>query len=103
MSEFAADYAALENAREQVASTAATLERERAELNQSLHSLLDGDWTGPAADQFRTAFADWSDGARTVLDGLHATSVLIEETRQTFQTQDESVSAGMARLHSRLG
>lgn len=102
MSELAADYTELDRVRLEVADTAAALKRERTELEQSLHNMLDGDWTGPAADQFRAAFGEWAAGAQTVLDGLHATSVLIEETRQILQTQDGDVSGGMTRLRSRL-
>ncbi|MCW2792757.1 MAG: hypothetical protein JWO76_1855 [Nocardioides sp.] len=102
MSELAADFAHLNRARDDVASTADALERERADLERSLHSLLDGDWTGPAAGQFRAAFSEWAGGARTVLGGLHATSVLIDETRSILESQDSTVSSGMAHLHTRL-
>jgi uncharacterized protein YukE len=64
-------------------------------------------WRGRAADSFAEAWADWSDAAADVRDGLAAMVVLLDAVGRDLVTQDDAAAATFrgvsARLADRLG
>ena len=103
MVDLAAQYAAMDHAIKAVADTGQVLTDEQKQLTASMHSMLDGEWTGAAAEAFRAAFEDWSAGAAGVLEGLHSMSLLIDQAKGLLMATDDHVGSSMTGLSSRLG
>ena len=103
MVDLAAQYAAMDRAIRAVADTGQVLTDEQKQLTTSMQSMLDGEWTGAAAEAFRAAFDDWSTGAAGVLEGLHSMSLLIEQAKRLLVATDDQVSSSVNGLSTRLG
>ena len=103
MNQFATESAMMAQARDEVASLADSLKHEQSALRASFQEFLGSGWTGAAADSFAEGWNGWSGGADQVLDGLHAVSRLLEQTRVAYDDQDDAVHETLDRLRSRLG
>lgn len=103
MGQFDVYLSAITRARQDVAEISGELVDQKQRLAVSFDSFLGSDWTGAAADSFRSAFTDWADGADKVLEGLHAASRLLEQSRALYAANDSGVHTDFGRLNERLG
>ena len=70
---------------------------------REVDSLVNRDWTGPAADAFAGGWNDWSNDADGVLAALDATRQLMTQAVVDLEHTDGGVAARAASLHSKLG
>lgn len=103
LTDLAADYPAMQKARDEIAEIASSLRAEHRKLATDMAAFLDGDWTGVAASSFRTHFDEWAHGADTVLSALGVEATLIDETMRLIRAQDEHIVGDLDRLAQRLG
>lgn len=103
LTDLAADYPAMQKARDEIAAIAESLTNEHRKLTTDMAAFLGGDWTGRAAESFRTHFDEWVHGADTLLAGLGTEATLIDETMRLIQAQDEHIVGDLNRLAQRLG
>ena len=86
---------------------ATELQRVRDQAARQVDALLQGGWTGLAADSFADAWSDWRRAADDVLTELVTIRDLLEETHGNLSSRDLDAHAALdvvaARLHSRLG
>jgi len=80
----------------------------RRHLGQQVDGLLDGDWSGLAAEAFGEGWAGWCSGSQEVLDGLLALRRLVEAVRLDLMQQDAgtqvrigSIAQDLAAGHAR--
>jgi len=80
----------------------------RRHAGQQVDGLLDGDWTGLAAEAFGEGWAAWCRGSQEVLDGLLALRRLVEAVRLDLMQQDAgtqvrigSIAQDLAAGHAR--
>ncbi len=82
------------------------LSRDAATLGRSVEELLDTGWGGLAADSYAKGWADWLEGAGTVLAGLDELGSLLGVNRATYQENEDTTSAWLRaasdRVRSRL-
>lgn len=97
-----AELAALDQASQQVGQIRDGLLDEHATLKSQVDDLLDVRWSGEAADQFRTAWAQWCEGMSAVLSGLGLESAAIALTRSELNGTDQDRADAAAMLHQRL-
>lgn len=100
--EFTLDPAALQQAQDLVARTAADLVAERRRLDGSVSGLLGAGWSGGAADEYRQAWGEWCQGADRVLDALHVASELMGQTRASYLASDDASVRTTSPISSRL-
>lgn len=103
MGQFDVYLSSIGKARGEVTAIAGELVGQKQQLAASLDTFLGSDWSGAAADSFRLAFSDWGEGADQVLEGLQATSRLLEQSRSLYEANDEAVHSDFGRLRDRLG
>lgn len=70
----------------------------RRRAGQQVDGLLDGDWSGLAAEAFGEGWAAWCSGSQEVLDGLAALGRLVEAVRLDLMQQDAGTQVRMARI-----
>ena len=75
---------------------------ERNALDESVTSLLDADWSGAAADQYRDAWASWREGADQVLTALHDIAGALGVARDDLVTSDDDAAGRATPLQARL-
>ena len=79
----------------------------RERIGREVDGLLDGGWSGAAADAFADAWQDWRASSREVLDGLEAMGRLVAAVRRDLAEQDVSSAARLdvvaGRIVERLG
>jgi len=90
-------------ARQRVGAVHDELVAEQAELSRRVEHLLEGSWSGGAATQFRTAWAEWCRGMRDLLTGVGLEGDALALTRAELVGVDEERAAIARRLHARLG
>ncbi len=100
--EFTLDAAAMQQAQDLIARTAADLVAERRQLDGSVSGLLGSGWSGAAADEYREAWGDWCQGADRVLDALHRASEVMGQTRASYLSSDDDSVRTTSPISSRL-
>jgi len=104
--EFDVDLARVARARDEVLSLHEELARDAATLGRSVDELLSAGWSGLAADSYARGWADWLEGAGTVLAGLEEMGSLLGVNRATYQENEDTTSARLRaasdRVRSRL-
>ncbi|GAB3778989.1 WXG100 family type VII secretion target [Nocardioides ungokensis] len=70
----------------------------RRQAGRHVDGLLDGDWSGLAAEAFGEGWAGWCRGSQEVLDGLLALRRLVEEVRLGLMQQDAGTQARMGSI-----
>ncbi|MBO0843761.1 MAG: WXG100 family type VII secretion target [Nocardioides sp.] len=103
LNDLAADYPAMKTARAEIGAIASSLTEEHQRLSRDMAEFLDGDWTGPAADAFRSHFGEWTEGAGALLTGLGNMASLIEATMELFDQRDGTINQDLDRYVERLG
>lgn len=98
-----AEVQALRRASAQIAQIRHDISTEHDRVISDVEDLLDGRWTGVAADQFRTAWREWCRGMKDVLEGLGLESAAIAYTRAELVGTDAERAAAARRLEDRLG
>jgi len=90
-----------------VRTGADTFHGARQRVSREVDALLDGDWTGVAADSFADGWADWRAAAADVLDGLVAIGQLLDATHADLAGRDVDSQAALDRvarqISARLG
>lgn len=97
-----AQLAALDRASQRIGTIRGGLIDEHTALTRQVDDLLDAGWTGQAADQFRSAWAQWCQGMSDVLAGLGVESAAIALTRADLTDADEDRGQAARALHARL-
>jgi WXG100 family type VII secretion target len=90
-------------ARRRIGALHDDLVSEQAVLSRQVEQLLDSSWSGGAATQFRTAWAQWCRGMRDVLLGVGLEGDAIALTRAELMRIDVERAAVTRRLQERLG
>ncbi|KAA0099981.1 WXG100 family type VII secretion target [Mycolicibacterium sp. P1-18] len=65
------------------------LVNEYQRLADDVIELLDGRWTGAAADACRSAWEEWTEGFRLVVRGLHDEATAMEVSASKYDSADE--------------
>lgn len=94
---------ALDRAVAEVDTGADSLGSTRRRAATHVGRLLDGGWSGAAADSFADAWEEWLAGADQVLDGLRSIGAALELTGRELMTADATAGGTTARLTERLG
>lgn len=82
---------------------AVTLADERRRTDLAVEVLLDGGWSGRAADAYLEGWTDWRAGCDQVLEALAAMAELVGSCAATQTELDESVAAALRSLAAALG
>lgn len=79
----------------------------RRRVVREVDALLDGGWTGVAADSFATGWADWQGAAGDVLDSLVAMTRFLDAVHADLSERDTDAQASFDRaarqISARLG
>ena len=102
MTGFDVELAALPAAKAETDRVHGQLQNALGDVTGKVTSLLGGGWSGPAATSYSTAFDEWRDGARDVLDALAAMSALLQVTEQEYAATDAGSADLMQKLSGRL-
>jgi WXG100 family type VII secretion target len=74
----------------------------REEARAKVGQLLDGGWSGAAADAFAQGWADWLRAARVVEEELGATAVALAHVKASVGVADADAASSLAALEDRL-
>lgn len=74
----------------------------RQRVEREVGALLDGGWTGVAADAFTDGWLDWKEAADDVLDGLVAMGQLLDAVHADLSDRDIGSQATLDRLAQRI-
>ena len=96
-------YAALDNAVAEVRLAAGDLEGARREAASLIDRLLDGGWSGAAAESFGAAWEEWLAGEEQVRSALASIEAALVATGDQLSTADHDTGARLARMIGRLG
>ena len=103
----AVDHAAFVAAVRDVRDAATELQLVRDQAARQVDGLLQGGWTGLAADSFANAWSDWRQAADDVLTGLATIGDRLDATHNDLSSRDLDAHAALdpvpARLQARLG
>jgi WXG100 family type VII secretion target len=86
-----------------VRQASAAIAGARARASGQVSALLDGGWTGAAADAFGEAWRDWLSAAAAVSADLEALAGLLADVHQDLSEVDAVVTCGFGQLAGRLG
>ena len=79
----------------------------RDRVSRDVATLLDGGWTGIAADAFDAGWEEWRAGAGEVLAALTVMRHLVADVHDDLTERDMGAAAALSsvggRLHDRLG
>ena len=89
------DTARMATARADVVDIHEELTKDFATLSASVDSLLTSGWRGPARDAYARGWADWLDGAGSVLAGLEEMGSLLGVNRAVYVENDDVTAAQM--------
>lgn len=81
---------------------ACTLQSQRRRTDLAVDVLLDGGWSGRAAEAYLEGWDEWRRGCDEVLAALASMAELIAATRVDQIEQDESAAAGLRALTGAL-
>ncbi len=82
-------------ARADVVSIHEELSKDYTTLSFSVDALLTSGWRGLARDAYEKGWADWLDGAGSVLAGLEEMGVLLGVNRSAYVQNDDVTAAQM--------
>ena len=74
----------------------------RQRITHEVESLLDGGWTGVAADSFADGWLDWQRAAGDVLDGLVAMGHLLDAVHADLGDRDQDSRDALDRVARRI-
>jgi WXG100 family type VII secretion target len=74
----------------------------RDRIDREVGALLDGDWTGLAADAFADAWQEWQTGARRVAEALAVMGGLLDAVQRDLWARDTDAQARLDAVHGRL-
>ena len=101
------DHAPYDRCRCAVAAASERLAADRDRIDARVTGFLAAGWRGRAADSFADAWAEWTEAAAGVRDGLAATAALLDAVGRDLVAQDDAAAATIdgvsARLADRLG
>ena len=75
----------------------------RLGVGRDVAAVLDGGWSGAAADSFADAWASWLAGAEQVEAALSSIASSLAVTRRAVTLADDAASSGSSLLSERLG
>lgn len=96
-------YDAMALARARLREAAEQLEEARSTAARQVENLMDGGWSGAAADAFNDAWQDWLGGAGSVCDALEQIELALCATQRDLIARDEDAEGLLAPLHGRIG
>ncbi|MGH3347742.1 MAG: WXG100 family type VII secretion target [Nocardioides sp.] len=91
-------YDAFAAARSQVNDAIAELTEAQARTSRQIGHLMDGGWSGAAADSFDDAWHDWLAGAMEVREALAQIASALASTERDLSARDEDALAQLASL-----
>jgi WXG100 family type VII secretion target len=86
-----------------VAHRADLLSAARCRIGREVDGLLDGGWSGVAADSFSDAWTEWWTAAGDVVEGLAAMAQLLDAVEVDLTGRDLDAQAAVGRVADRLG
>jgi len=78
------------------------LQTARRHVGLQVDGLLDGDWSGLAAEAYGEGWAAWWRGSQEVLDGLTALGRLVEAVHRDLLQQDVATQVRMDQVAQAL-
>ena len=96
-------YDAMALARARLREAAEQLEQARSAAGRQVERLMDGGWSGAAADAFDDAWRDWLRGAESVREALEQIELALCATQRDLTARDEDAEALLALLRGRIG
>jgi WXG100 family type VII secretion target len=96
-------YVALDAAVAAVHDAVAELADGRRRAEALVDRLLDGGWSGRAADSYSAAWQEWLAGEQQVREALNAIEAALAGTGQHLAATDHEAQAHLGRLAERLG
>ncbi len=96
------DQQRLASAREDVINLHAEVSRDYKALAKSVDSLLASGWSGRAAEAYANGWADWLEGASSVLAGLEEMGTLLGVNHSVYQKNEDITSAAMRAAETRI-
>lgn len=94
--------ARMAQARVNLVSIHEELSRDYTTLSTSVEGLLASGWRGPARDAYAKGWADWLEGAGSVLAGLEEMGSLLGVTRSTYVQNDDVTAAQMQAAATKI-
>lgn len=98
----AASNSAFRTAVADVRTGADALAHSRARIDRQVGALLDGGWTGVAADAFTDAWQEWEAGARRVVEALAAMGGLLDAVQRDLWARDTDTQVRLDAVHGRV-
>jgi WXG100 family type VII secretion target len=83
-------------------AASARLTDDRRAADREVSALLDGSWTGAAADAFADGWSDWCAGADRVKVGLDAMCDLMEAAHRDLVVNDDASQDALDRIAQRI-
>ena len=74
----------------------------RDAISRDVATLLDGGWTGIAADAFDAGWEEWRAGADELLAGLATMRQLVAKVHEDLTERDAHSAAGLSTMTGRL-
>lgn len=96
------DHAPYDRCRGAVAAASERLAADRDRIDARVTGLLAAGWRGRAADSFADAWAEWTDAAAEVREGLAAMAVLLDAVGRDLVAQDDAAAGTLAGVSARL-
>jgi WXG100 family type VII secretion target len=91
-------YDAFAVARSQVHDATIELDEARSRTSRQIGHLMDGGWSGAAAESFDGAWRDWLAGAAQVREALAQIEAALASTERDLAIRDEDVVRQLATL-----
>ena len=96
-------YDAMALARARLQEAAAQLGEARSTAGRQVEHLMDGGWSGAAAESFNDAWQDWLTGAAQVREALEQIELALCATQRGLAARDEDTEALLALLRGEVG
>jgi WXG100 family type VII secretion target len=91
-------YDAFAAARSQVSTAIAELTEARSRTSRQVGHLMDGGWSGAAADAFHDAWQDWLAGEAKIREALELIESALSSTERDLIARDEDAVVRLATL-----
>jgi WXG100 family type VII secretion target len=85
-----------------VAHRAEVLATARDRIGQEVDGLLNGGWSGVAADSFAEAWSEWWAASGDVVDGLVAMAQLLDAVEVDLNGRDGDAQVALGRVTDRI-
>ncbi|HEX6151108.1 WXG100 family type VII secretion target [Nocardioides sp.] len=96
-------YDAFAVARSQVRDAVAALQETTSQSRRQVERLMDGGWSGAAADSFDNAWQDWLTGAARVRGALEDIEAALISTERDLTARDDDAEQQLAGLREAVG